>query len=40
MGAAMNLCDFVSAGENCQVEAATLKFARAMYDAKKPLGFF
>ncbi len=39
MGAAMNLCDFVSAGENCQVEAATLKFARAMYDAKKPLGF-
>ena len=39
MGAAMNLCDFVSAGEKCQVEADTLKFARAMYDAKKPLGF-
>jgi enhancing lycopene biosynthesis protein 2 len=39
MGAAINLCNFASEGENCQVEAGTLKFARAMYDAKKPLGF-
>ena len=39
LGAVTNLSDFAAQGENCQLEASTLKFARAMYDAKKPLGF-
>lgn len=39
LGVVKNLSDFAAQGANCHVEAATLKFARAMYDAKKPLGF-
>lgn len=38
-GVVTNLSDFAAQGVDCQVEASTLKFARAMYDAKKPLGF-
>lgn len=39
LGAVTNLSDFAAQSENCQLEASTLRFAKAMYDAKKPLGF-
>ncbi len=39
LGAVTNLSDFAAQGANCQLEASTLKFTKAMYDAKKPLGF-
>jgi enhancing lycopene biosynthesis protein 2 len=39
MGAVTNLSDFAAQGTNCQLEASTLRFAKAMYDAKKPMGF-
>ncbi len=38
-GVVTNLSDFAAEGAQCHIEAATLKFAKAMYDAKKPLGF-
>ncbi len=38
-GAVVNLSDFDKQGVNCHLEASTLKFSKAMYDAKKPLGF-
>lgn len=39
LGAVMNLSDFAQKDINCELEAGTLKFAKAMYAAKKPLGF-
>lgn len=39
MGAASNLCNFSDKGSECQVEEATLAFAKAMHEARKPLGF-
>lgn len=38
-GVVTNLSDFAAQGVDCHVEEATLKFAKAMYEAKKPLGF-
>ncbi|MCD6046023.1 MAG: isoprenoid biosynthesis protein [Gammaproteobacteria bacterium] len=38
-GVVTNLSDFSKQDVNFQLEASTLKFAKAMYDAKKPLGF-
>ena len=38
-GAATNLSDFAARGAECQVEANTLKFAKALYAAEKPMGF-
>ncbi len=38
-GAVMNLSDFAEKDVNCELEENTLKFVKALYAAKKPLGF-
>jgi len=37
-GAAKNLCDFAVKGADCEIDPDFLKFARAMHQARKPIG--
>lgn len=37
-GAASNLCDFAEKGSNMTIHPDVLRFARAMHEAKKPVG--
>jgi enhancing lycopene biosynthesis protein 2 len=39
IGAANNLCDFATNGQNCQVHPAVEKFCHGMIQAGKPAGF-
>jgi len=38
-GAAKNLCDFAVKGADCTIQPDVLRFAKAMAEAGKPLGF-